>query len=113
MHLEPTLDFEFSEQISNQITVNYAMMDTSDGLADALFQIAKASNVKIVSQNIEGMFGAEDYKLVATVPEEFLPSIKNYRVIGSVTDFDGTYLQIDNKCYSKYDELRLYDHFGE
>ena len=113
MHLEPTLDFEFSEQISNQITVNYAMMDTSDGLADALFQIAKASNVKIVSQNIEGMFGAEDYKLVATVPEEFLPSIKKYRIIGSVTDFDGTYLQIDNKCYSKYDELRLYDHFGE
>ena len=74
-HLEPVLNEEFSECISTQIQCAYAMMDTSDGLADALFQIAKASNVKIITNKIEGMFGAEDYKLVAALPKAFLNKI--------------------------------------
>ena len=74
-HLEPKLDFKFSEIISTQIDEDYAMMDTSDGLADALFQIAKSSNVIIKTNKIEGMFGAEDYNLVATVPESFLSKL--------------------------------------
>lgn len=110
-HLEPTLDIDFSEQISTQINDNYAMMDTSDGLADALFQIAKASNVKIVSNNIEGMFGAEDYKLIACVPNTFLGKINNYTILGKVDKFDGNYLEINNKTYSDYDKLNLFDHF--
>ena len=39
--------------------------------------------------------------------------LNNYKIIGKVVDFDGTYLQIDNKRYAKHDELELYDHFGE
>ena len=112
-HLEPILDEKFSEDISTQINCEYAMMDTSDGLADALFQIAKASNVKIITNKIEGILGAEDYKLVAAVPKDFLAKIEKYEIIGSVNDFDGTYLQIDNKKYSNYNELGLYNHFGE
>lgn len=111
-HLEPILDFKFSEEISTQIKVDYAMMDTSDGLADALFQIAKASNVKIIARAIEGMFGFEDYKLVAAVPQEFLKNLDNYNLIGEVVDFDGSYLQINNKNYCSYDELGLFDHFN-
>ncbi len=112
-HLEPILDLKFSENISTQITEEYAMMDTSDSLADALFQIAKASGVKIVTKNIIGMFDAEDYNLVAAVPKSFLENINNYKVIGTVEEFDGAYLQIDNKRYINYDDLNLYDHFGE
>ena len=112
-HLEPKLNPQFSENIAAQIDSDYAMMDSSDGLADALFQIAKSSNVKIVSQLVEGMFGAEDYNLVAAVPEEFLNKIKDYKIIGKVEEFDGYYLQIDDKKYKNYDELGLYDHFGD
>lgn len=112
-HLKPKIDFLFSENISTQINEDYAMMDTSDGLADALFQIAKASNVKIKTNYIEGMFGAEDYNLVAAVPKSFVSKLKNYKIIGKVEKFDGNYLKIDNKNFSDYNELGLYDHFGE
>lgn len=112
-HLEPILDINFSESISTQINTDYAMMDSSDGLADALFQIAKASNVKIMTNYIEGMFGAEDYKLVAVVPQSILAKISNYEIIGQVVNFDGAYLQIEDKKYSNYNELGLFNHFGE
>lgn len=110
-HLEPVIDYKFSEDISTQIKDDYAMMDTSDGLVDALFQIAKASKVKIVTPRIEGMFGAEDYKLVAAIPKEFLNKISNYKFIGEVRPFDGSYLQIDNEKYKNYDELNLFNHW--
>ena len=59
------------------------------------------------------MFGAEDYKLVAAVPKKFLSKINNYKIIGYVEEFDGAYLEIDGFKYKNYDELGLYDHFGE
>ena len=111
-HLEPILDEDFSKNISTKIDTNYAMMDTSDGLADALFQIAKSSNVKIVTDYIEGMFGAEDYRLVAAIPKEFLNNIENYNLIGEIKPFDGAYLEISGKKIFNYDELNLYDHFS-
>jgi thiamine-monophosphate kinase len=112
-HFEPKLNPEFSESISLKIKTDYAMMDTSDGLSDALFKIAQASNCTIDAEYTEGMFGAEDYNLVAAVPKEFLPELKEYFVIGEVKDYQGYYLKIDDKKYSKYDELGLYDHFSE
>lgn len=106
-HLEPKLDVEFSKNIALNIREDYAMMDTSDGLADALFQMAKASKVTIKTNYIEGMFGAEDYHLAACVP-----NWKNKEeIIAYVYPFDGAYLQIDNKRYSNYDDLGLYNHF--
>ena len=112
-HLEPKLDIQFSEDISTQIQVEYAMMDSSDGLADALFKIAEASNCSIITQNIEGAFGFEDYKLVAAVPKEFLSKIHNYILIGEVRDFNGTILKIGDKIFNKFDELNSYNHFGD
>lgn len=110
-HLEPKLNPIFSENISTKIKSDYAMMDTSDGLADALFKIAQASNCTINSKHIEGMFGAEDYNLVAVVPKEFLNEIDGYYIIGETEEYNGYYLKIGEKTYSDYDELGLYDHF--
>ena len=87
------------------------MMDTSDGLADALFQIAKASNCSICVDKIDGIYATEDYKLVAAVPDYFLSNIKKYVKIGTVKDFNGYYLEIANKKFKKHDDLNLYDHF--
>lgn len=112
-HLEPSLKVEFSKAISTQITTNYAMMDTSDGLADALYKIAEASGVRICAKKIEGMFCAEDYNLVAAVPAEFLTKISDYEIIGEVKKFDGCYLEIDGKRFDNYDKLGTYNHFGE
>lgn len=111
-HLEPELYPEFAEQISTKIKTDYAMMDTSDGLADALFKIAQASNCTIAADYIEGMFGAEDYNLVAAVPREFLSEIKDYYIVGEVKEYNDCYLQIGSRKFSNYDELGLYDHFG-
>ena len=112
-HLEPKLNPGFSEQISVKIKNNYAMMDTSDGLADALYKIAEASGCTIEAGYIDGMFGAEDYNLVAAVPAEFLKEIEDYYTIGTVKDYEGCYLRIGNKKYLSYDELGLYNHFKE
>ena len=111
-HLEPELDIEFSELISTNIDVDYAMMDTSDGLADALFQIAKASNVTIIAKEIDGMFGAEDYKLVAAVPKNFAKIIPDVDIIGEVVEHNGCYLQINDKKYVHFDDLDLFNHFN-
>ena len=112
-HLEPKLDEEFANDISVQIKSDYAMMDTSDGLADALFKIAEASGVSIVAKEIEGMFGAEDYHLVAAVPEEFLTKLNDFYVVGDVVERQGYILKIGEQEYKEYDELGLYNHFGE
>lgn len=121
-HLTPTAQRYFSHQIASQIKVDYAMMDTSDGLADALIQIAKASDVtlSIESEKIPhdarvGMdlvlYGGEDYQLVATVPQNFLQNITDYTIIGEVKS-SGTGLEIDGKSYTDIDS-KLFNHFKE
>lgn len=112
-HLEPQIDEDFSKSISERINVNYAMMDTSDGLADALFKIAEASDVSIDAKEIEGMFGAEDYHLVAAVPEEFLSELYDFYVVGEVIERKDYILKIGERKFKEYDELGLYNHFGE
>ena len=112
-HLEPQLEENFANEIATQIDSEYAMMDTSDGLADALFQIATSSNVSIDAKFVEGIFGAEDYKLVATVPREFLKKLTEYEIIGKVVEKQDYILKIGDKKYYNYDELGLYNHFGK
>lgn len=121
-HLMPEAQIEFSRNISENIQSDYAMMDTSDGLADALFQIAKSSNVnldidttkiphdsRVDMQTV--LYGGEDYQLVAAVPESVLQKISGYTIIGDVKEgpfsvnFDGkTFTQIDDKLFNHFKE---------
>lgn len=112
-HLEPSLDTEFSKNISTRIESDYAMMDSSDGLADALFQIAQKSNCSITTEEIDGAFGFEDYKLVAAVPESLLKKLDKYIIIGKVEEYNGIRLKIGNNEFKNHEDLKLYDHFGE
>ena len=121
-HLMPVAQRLFSKEISENINCDYAMMDSSDGLADALIQIAKASNIKIKIDSFliphdslvdmdTVLFGGEDYELVAVVPETILSKISNYTVIGEVLDGDSG-IEIDNKFYENIDD-KIYNHFKE
>ena len=123
-HLMPKAQIEFSQKIAENITCDYAMMDTSDGLMDALQQIAKASNVLLsvdfnkipYGKNLEQFtnykdlifYGGEDYQLVACVPKDF--EIPNSFEIGKVkygcgVEVDGT--EIINT------EDKFFNHFSK
>lgn len=130
-HLMPNAQIEFSKRISEHIKTDYAMMDTSDGLFDALYKIGESSNctmsvdferilynpkIKEYFSNYKDLilFGGEDYKLVAAVPVELLSALKDYTVIGEVLPYEGCFVKInypDN--VEKYSEMpnKCYNHF--
>ena len=123
-HLEPNLDYVFANDIATIVKEPYAMMDTSDGFADAIFKIAEASNVKITvdynkiphENNISKdlvLFGGEDYNLIAAIPEKYIGKIRNAIVVGKVDKFDGEIIDISGKKYKSYQDLKVYNHFGE
>lgn len=131
-HLMPVAQVGASQQVSKNIQEDYAMMDTSDGVADALYKVAKNSNKTLVidfdkikyalelkqefpdSYVDKILYGGEDYQLVATVPEELLPQLKGWYVIGKVQEgepvvklnFVNQTIIIDNldKCYKHFVE---------
>ncbi len=136
-HLKPILAKNFSEQISTKIDRDYAMMDTSDGLIDALFKIAQASNVMIsidfdkipYDKEIEKVtqeadldfkdwifYGGEDYQLIACVDEENLKKINApYTIIGRVKDkTENHFVEIvaDNQIEKISNLERTYNHFN-
>lgn len=133
-HLMPEAQADFSKIISENIKEDYAMTDSSDGLADALYKIAKESNKTIIldfnkvnnDKNLENLFkkdykdlilyGGEDYQLVGAVPKEFADKY-GLKIIGKVIDkekniplkvinFDKQDLIIDNidKCFNHFDK---------
>lgn len=120
-HLMPVAQREFSQKISQNIKSDYAMMDTSDGLADALMQIAQQSGVTIsietskiphdpdVDMNTV-LYGGEDYQLVAAVPEDIAEYL-DYPIIGEVKK-GKTGIELDGKFYTNIDD-KLYNHFEE
>lgn len=86
-HLEPCAKTSFAKKISTIVKGKYAMTDTSDGLADALCNIAYDSSVKLEIdfskiphdkeieifddwQNLV-LYGGEDYEILATVDKDF------------------------------------------
>lgn len=122
-HLMPKAQKEFSKEIASTIKEDYAMMDTSDGLMDALSQISKESGVLLevdinkipYDKELEKfdnyknliLYGGEDYQLIATVTDP-----KNYTVIGEVKEGSG--VKIGSKTYTTYEiENNLFNHFKE
>lgn len=136
-HLEPQISDDFSTQISTNVKRDYAMMDTSDGLVDAVFKIAQASNVMIsldfnkipYDRDIEKvaklanadykdwiLYGGEDFKLVACVDEENLKKLKNYHIIGQVEEkTDDTFVEVkfEGKTTKIKDLEKTFNHFKE
>lgn len=129
-HLMPKARLDFSEKISSNIKQDYAMMDTSDGLMDALVAIAESSGVCLEIdfnkipycnglKNFENwqdliFFGGEDYELVATVPDNM--DLKDGFVIGKVVEGRGVRVDYGNssKFYTGEDiEKNLFNHFKE
>ena len=131
-HLMPVAQIDFAKQISEQIQEDYAMMDTSDGLFDALFKIGSASECTM-SVDFERilydpkikeyfsdykdliLFGGEDYQIVATVPVELLPSLKNYIIIGEVLPKEDCVIKLNTENnVEKFNDLsnKRFNHFG-
>ena len=131
-HLMPVAQIDFAKQISEQIQEDYAMMDTSDGLFDALFKIGSASKCTM-SVDFERilydpkikeyfsdykdliLFGGEDYQIVATVPVELLPSLKDYIIIGEVLPKEDCVIKLNTENnVEKFNELgnKCFNHFG-
>lgn len=127
-HLEPKAQILFAKEISNNITKDYAMMDTSDGLLDALSTIANESNVLLeidfnkipYDKEIEHfenwqnliLYGGEDYQIVAAVPKDFETS---GTVIGEVKTGSGINLIKNNEIthLERVEiEQKLFNHFS-
>lgn len=134
-HLMPKAQICFSTQIAENAKNNYAMMDTSDGLMDALSQIANASNV-VMSVDFDKIpydqeikifddwqdlifYGGEDYQLVAAVDENLLKNIHGYTIIGEVLkpkNISGVNINYsDKKEFLTFEQIenKLYNHFKE
>lgn len=107
-HLHPMPRIEAGLTLSKTFG-RYALMDSSDGLADALLKIAQASGKRLVIQqdqlpmhpevaayygsNADAaqqalLYGGEDFELVATVPQVTDELLTHFHVIGRVEDTD-------------------------
>lgn len=136
-HLMPTAQKAFSKQISTKLSRDYAMMDTSDGLVDALFKISQASGVTLsvdfdkipYDKEIEEvaqkagvdfrewiLYGGEDYQLVACVDEENLKKLSGYTIIGEVKQKQDEHfveLNFGDKIEKIKDLEKTYNHFND
>lgn len=134
-HLMPIPQKDFSEKISAKIDRDYAMMDTSDGLVDALFKIAQSSDVLIsvdfskipFDKNIEHVakmakidyydwifYGGEDYQLVACVDEENLKKLDGCTIIGQVKEKANNHfveINIEDEVLKISDLEKSFNHF--
>lgn len=100
-HFNPILYPVVADKIS-KTKGKYALMDSSDGLVDCLFQISKRSKVKIEieydkiihkTQNKDYvLFGGEDYCLVGCFDFNEIKDIKELNVIGKVSGGFGVYM---------------------
>jgi len=136
-HLTPVPQRDFSVDIATNMDKDYAMMDTSDGLMDALFKIAQSSNVSInvdfakipYDKSIEKvatladkdfrdwvLYGGEDFQLVACVDEGNLKKINaDYTIIGRVEEKKEDYIvevNFGDNIVKVSDLEKTFNHFG-
>lgn len=136
-HLMPLAQKEFSNEIATKTDRDYAMMDTSDGLVDALFKVAQTSGVLIsvdfdkvpydreiedVARNANVnfkdwvLYGGEDYQLVACVDEENVKKLNaDYTIIGRVKEKNEShFVEVDfsGKIEKISDLEKTFNHWG-
>lgn len=137
-HLAPIPRKNLSQEIATKIDCEYAMMDTSDGLMDALFKIAQASN-KMISVDFDKIpydkeieevaqlanvdfkdwifYGGEDFQLVACVDEQNLTKIlAPYAIIGRVEQkSENHFVEVvfGAEVQKIYDLEKTFNHFKE
>lgn len=135
-HLSPELNAQFSNEIALTCK-DYAMMDTSDGLVDALFKIAQASSVSLsidfskipYDKEIEEIakqtnndyrnwifYGGEDYQLIACVSKNELKKLDKslYTIIGEVKEKNKNSfveININDEVLRINDLEKTYNHF--
>lgn len=111
-HLHPQPQIEAGQVLARKFE-RYALMDSSDGLADALLKIGQSSGqaliveprklpihpeVRAYAQQVSGdactdnpvaletvLYGGEDFQLVATVPQVDAEILAHFHVIGQVS----------------------------
>lgn len=127
-HLMPVPQIDFGAAAGENVKEPYAMMDTSDGLIDALCTISKESGVGLVIdfdkipvnplvKNYKNwqnsvLFGGEDYGIVAVIPETYDIGIS----IGYAAGNSGVTLHIDGKDvrYTQAEiEGKIFNHFNK
>jgi len=101
-HIEPKLYPEISNTIAKTAVKPYAMMDSSDGLYDALSQMGNLSGVRInieydkIPKSTEEenlvLFGGEDYSLVTMLDKEDFEKIRGLVQIGTVSAGGGVWV---------------------
>jgi thiamine-monophosphate kinase len=134
-HLRPQPRLRESEILSRGFP-RYALMDSSDGLADALLKIALASRKKLIINRAKiplhpelraysqahyadpvelALYGGEDFQLVATVPEVTPDLLAHFHVLGRVEDGEpGAWLEAPGQTEAvPLDLNRTYQHFAE
>lgn len=115
IHKKPKLHPLVSNEIAKKTKKPYAMMDSSDGLVDCLYQISKKSNVKIevdyskIPKQVDDinlvLFGGEDYSLVVCLDENDFKKVKGLTQIGLCKEGKGIF--VDNKEIS----YKAFSHF--
>lgn len=126
-HLMPQAQIDFGKTIGENVKEPYAMMDTSDGLMDAICAIANESKVQaeidfdkiphnpLIEQfdnwQQSVLFGGEDYGLIAAIPEKYSYGTQ----IGTIKSGSGINLKMNGEILhlsSKDVETRIFNHFS-
>lgn len=131
VHKIPIPQITLGQQIAKK-TKRTALMDSSDGLADCIIQIAKESNVKIIIEEEKipisliakkvakrlntsllnlALYSGEDYKLVGTASKYDCKKLKNIKIIGKVVKGKGAFLKQKNGHIVKLDMNKSFKHF--
>ena len=114
IHKAPKLYPNISNKIALEAEKPYAMMDSSDGLFDCLYQIAQKSNVRIdvdyskIPKKTDNsdfvLYGGEDYSLVICMDKNDFEKFPELVQIGVVSDgesvfIDGRKVQYKGFCH--------------
>lgn len=114
-HKAPPISAEISSSIALLTKKPYAMMDSSDGLLDCLFQISSKSNIKIdfdynlIPKKTDNkdfvLSGGEDYSLVICMDEDDFKKIKGLTKIGKCSCGKGVFMNGKKLKYKGFEHF--------